>query len=1220
MIGFPSFTEFFHSATGNEPFAWQSALADRIRTEGRWPGAIDVPTGLGKTSCIHVAVYELARQLHTGESRTAPLRIHHVIDRNTVVAQSYSDVHDLAAAINEPSDEHLRAVHDALALALSPYEAGPVVGFARYDGTLRVGDPQRVHGCSITSMSAHQFMSRILFRGFGVGAKNRSIDAGLAGVDSLVLFDEPHLSEPSLTALSDIVDLQSRSLDLGIPRLQVTMLGATRRPALGADLVHPDRGEFAFVSDDRANVRVHAERSITLSEVSSKSDTAFAKRIATHVRELRTADPDASIGVVVNTIAMAHGVARLVRKAGFPVRVITSRMRPLDRVSIAETALDARGSIIVSTQCIEVGMDLSFDHLVTEACPMPSFRQRVGRLNRFGDSRSAGSGYLVFGRAKGADIVRAGTAAVYGEEPVRETVAALRDLSGHDGIVDASVHAQRSWPNHEEFWPRRDRHATLTSAVVPFLTMTSPTLPSDFPVDAFITGPDAKPRSDVRVAWRADIGLVPDCPPLDGESVGVPIGDVRRLLNGHRDRTDDLSDSGAGGEDVRVRPGSTAPGFLIRSGGSEWGGLANLSPGCEVVIDASDGGYTPEDGWDPESRRPVPDVSAIAALATANDPRPRSFPITEKALAALVAVRWVDTGFAEEFRRRIADPDGFDPQTRKDLRSDFNAALADAETQGSSRARLDDIVESDDGPLIARITSSTNNRTVHGRVQSLDEHLSQVAMWAGADASAIGLPDDLTEQITAAGYGHDEGKRADVWQRLANRGLIPESAIAKYSYQVPRGRWRALADAFGFPPGWRHEALSYLLAVQRGESPLTCHLIAAHHGWFRPFAPPLKHLLDATVDLPDAERLCQRYGADYADRFDELNVTYGPWGLAHLEAVLRLADRRASEYPSESVDTEHVPTELTPLDSSTRPSVLPFDTVSGDEVPLTGLTVSPTAGWFTVVGLLGFAESQGVSASACWRAMSAGDDRPALPVIRLDADLDDLVRALWESDLITTADDLTRARLGQDLFAKSHKLGSVENVRDLLKQADTGSPLITGVVNDAAPAAAKLELAMPVAANNSSFGSVTAAALAKPSSAGLAALLDPAEGFVEANFDGGLDRSPTIRPLVDGLGDHGRRQSRGLLTPFILHAFAALGTPPTAGYGVAHRTLTLPLPGRFTTLAALRALTLIGDQESGGRWDWASIDCGWMLHGSFLQPTDYEKFWDLEFVRRTGPR
>ena len=82
------------------------------------------------------------------------------------------------------------------------------------------------------------------------------------------------------------------------------------------------------------------------------------------------------------------------------------------------------------------------------------------------------------------------------------------------------------------------------------------------------------------------------------------------------------------------------------------------------------------------------------------------------------------------------------------------------------------------------------------------------------------------------------------------------------------------------------------------------HLIASHHGGCRPFAPVVL----------DTESVCVGYAASgyemhwtgptglerldsgVADRFWRLTRRYGWWGLAWLEALVRLADWRRSEW------------------------------------------------------------------------------------------------------------------------------------------------------------------------------------------------------------------------------------------------------------------------------------------------------------------------------------
>ena len=54
------FARFMEEVHGHPPFPWQSeAVAEILRT-GTWPSLVDVPTGLGKTSMLDVAVFILA--------------------------------------------------------------------------------------------------------------------------------------------------------------------------------------------------------------------------------------------------------------------------------------------------------------------------------------------------------------------------------------------------------------------------------------------------------------------------------------------------------------------------------------------------------------------------------------------------------------------------------------------------------------------------------------------------------------------------------------------------------------------------------------------------------------------------------------------------------------------------------------------------------------------------------------------------------------------------------------------------------------------------------------------------------------------------------------------------------------------------------------------------------------------------------------------------------
>ena len=114
-----------------------------------------------------------------------------------------------------------------------------------------------------------------------------------------------------------------------------------------------------------------------------------------------------------------------------------------------------------------------------------------------------------------------------------------------------------------------------------------------------------------------------------------------------------------------------------------------------------------------------------------------------------------------------------------------------------------------------------------------------------------------------------------------------------------------------------------MLSVQMAESPvgetvlpttpilnsLALYLIATHHGYARTFAPLVNDDTPPDVNLPmngktitvtGAERLNHpphALDSGLADRFWQMNRRYGWWGIALLEAVLRLADQAASANP-----------------------------------------------------------------------------------------------------------------------------------------------------------------------------------------------------------------------------------------------------------------------------------------------------------------------------------
>lgn len=290
---------------------------------------------------------------------------------------------------------------------------------------------------------------------------------------------------------------------------------------------------------------------------------------------------------------------------------------------------------------------------------------------------------------------------------------------------------------------------------------------------------------------------------------------------------------------------------------SKVSGTAPPRPGEVLVMSAGDGGYDPETGFDPSVKRPVPDCPSL-------DEPPDL--------------------------RRAASP----------------------------AAGAEDSYPQDDGSV------------AQPQWLTLDQHSHDVRRHAEALLAAIRprLPGGVAEAVVRAGYAHDAGKVHEIWQealcRLAGAdGYAQRMADRPWAKSAVQGRLR-YRDGVAF----RHELVSMLLLDGPlrgllsgiGDPDLVRYLVLAHHGKLRmqvraPGELEEDRLLglaagetlrvhdllgqsgEMTVDLEQftygGERSWTRTALALRDR-------YGPFLLAYLEALVRIADWRASAEEEEA--------------------------------------------------------------------------------------------------------------------------------------------------------------------------------------------------------------------------------------------------------------------------------------------------------------------------------
>ena len=785
-----NFETFFQAGVnGKYPRPYQTSLAKR----GDWPETLIIPTGFGKTAAVLAAwIWKIGH----GDPAT-PRRLIYCLPMRTLVEQTE------AAA-----KTWIENARKTLELDI---ELGVLMG-GRSEG--RRGLPTwmlRPDCPAILIGTQDMLISAALMRGYGTTRYRWPVDFALLHNDALWVFDEVQLTGATLPTSAQLEAFRRK---LGSGRASRTLwMSATLHPQWlkTVDFTPKDSSRPHDLNSEDITGARHLwtackqlkRLDLDASEVGNKEGLkSYANELAS--RAVKMAKPHTNTIIFLNTVPRAQAVFASIKEAGeFEGEhlLIHSRFRGVDRSGLMtrlQTDVAEQGRIIVATQALEAGVDVTSATMITEIAPWSSLVQRFGRCNRYGECGEAGATVLWI------DLPDKHTMPYTPEEcdAARQNLERLSDC-GPQNLATIPLGVLK-------------QHNVIRKRDLIDLFDTDPDL-SGFDVDVSLYIRDAD-DTDMRLFWRnvdADGRTPEEAAPFSGELCPAPIGNAKQLL---------------------ARKGVRA--WVWDTLLAQWRAVDkdSVCPGMTLMLDAACGGYDPDKGFDPAAENTVEPVSESSG---------------------------------QEADRAI-----------------------DNDEDTTSRVRV-----------------------------SLAKHSLHVRDEAAHLARQLELTDSERDILVESALWHDLGKAHDVFKARCGLGQ-QDTPLAK----TPDYNWRRTDERNR--PCFRHElasALAYLANRDwKQEADLPAYLIAAHHGKVRMrlrALPNEKHaedgrlfargvwdgdklprtdlgdmiVLETKLDLDIMQLGEGRLGPSWSARCQALLKQYGPFRLAFLEALLRIADSRASE-------------------------------------------------------------------------------------------------------------------------------------------------------------------------------------------------------------------------------------------------------------------------------------------------------------------------------------
>jgi CRISPR-associated endonuclease/helicase Cas3 len=770
-----------------------------------------------------------------------------------------------------------------------------------------------------------QLLSRALNRGYAMSRFQWPVHFGLLNNDCRWVMDEVQLMGPALWTSAQLDWMRAERFGTLFP-CPTTWMSATigasfleTRDRKDAGMRLPATHTISEEDERSAGPRLAARRPVAPLRFPTRRGTAKEPPEAHIAKEVAAKHAPGTLSLVVcNTVARAQGIFSAL-PVGVPKVLLTSRFRPVDRRAGEETLYSferkrkaARGEpisgdsglVCVSTQVVEAGVDISAHRLWFEAAPWPAVIQRLGRLNRDGLDEEARAWYW---GAIGAEGLKQATGP-YDKADLNDALELLRELEPVSERLTARAALQSVANGALAEKARRalqPKPAPLPRASDAYaLFSTDPDVHGGFTdVSPFVRGLDAD--ADVTVFWRAwdrspgVAGREALTGPAYEDSEGCPVsaGFLRQFLQQRR---------------------IPACIWNERSGAWERITASEVRPGMLLMLGADVGGYDRRLGWtgDPQDR--LAGVPPPGRFRAEDDD-----PLCEQGA-------WVNLGdHLADARREAAGL-----VRALGLPADLCTAVEEADGQHD----------------IGKAHPAWNGKlpVCPGSAGPWAKAPYQIQVMTARDTR----PEVVASFLNEAGIG---ARCVEAFERDGETRF--RYALARDLTRAEMKGIRALPSVRSvtrvpFRPGMRHEAASALAMWARYRSgaasypALSVYLAASHHGKVRTFlrawtpggedvcgvprepaALPVRDQWDMDFDVA-ADGLAGRWAPDgflptdhgwtalVHDLLGPLQPgeahsvgvvppseprALGPFRLAYLEALVRVADWRASAQPSRSL-------------------------------------------------------------------------------------------------------------------------------------------------------------------------------------------------------------------------------------------------------------------------------------------------------------------------------